>query len=279
MDAATTSTSFVFDVTFTALQQAIQFKTSPVLPGTLTYTSATTIQWQNADLLAYFNVLGGSSATPIVGLGGTSASSVLYSNLFTWLGSILGNPAAEDNFTVQTSIAKVLFEAEYDPPAGTPAATQNQLGRLRAILDSIAGLLTGDSNGIMTSQWDTNSTDSQNSTYSDNIVSSQRDGQNQSYYLVIPYACNRAHSSFSLRLAPSSPAQTTCAAAGTTVTTGIINMPSTQAAVPGGPINDLVTMGDFSAAISNAGTLGATPRAGLAGFRERPRGLRGGKPV
>ena len=155
----------------------------------------------------------------------------------------------------------------YDPPAGTPAATQNQLGRLRAILDSIAGLLTGDSNGIMTSQWDTNSTDSQNSTYSDNIVSSQRDGQNQSYYLVIPYDVQQGTFQLQLTVGPvvTSP-NDVVPAAGTTVTTGIINMPSTQAAEPGGPINDLVTMENISAAISNAlGTLGALPGQGWQG--------------
>ena len=50
----------------------------------------------------------------------------------------------------------------------------------------MAGLLSGESNGIMTSQWDTNTIDSQNSTYSDNIVSSQRDGDDSSAYIVVP---------------------------------------------------------------------------------------------
>ena len=65
--------------------------------------------------------------TIMLGAGSPSAAALLYSNILTWMDPS-GVPAAEDNFTVQTAIYKVLFLAE---EAG---ATPEQLGRLQGIL-------------------------------------------------------------------------------------------------------------------------------------------------
>ena len=115
---------------------------------------------------------------------------------------ILGVTASNDNYTVMTAIDQVLFDAEYQPPAGLPAASHTQLGRLDSILESVAGLLRGDANAVMTSQWDANSTNSQDSTYSDNIVSTQRDGEEQRYYLVVPYDVQQGQFILGLTLGP-----------------------------------------------------------------------------
>ena len=231
VDAASTATSFIFDVTFTAAQAAISFVAAPVLPSTLSYAAAVTVQGKNTDLLPYFNALSGSISSPLVGNNSPSAFSLLYLDL---VGSTLGNPTSFDNYTVTTSVNKVLFEAEYNPPPGTPAATQTQLSRLTALLEGTAGLLRGDANGIMTSQWDANTTDSKNSTYSDNIVSTQRDGENQRYYLVVPYDVQQGQLILQLSVGPvvESPNDVVPPAA-TTVFTPVITMPSSQPAEPG----------------------------------------------
>ena len=255
LDASSTTTTFVFDVIFTGSEAAVALAFTPTLP-TAFYTSATTVQWANADLLPYFNPLATGAANPLVGAKSPSGGSILYQELAaSWGGNPEGsiNPQLWNNFTVTYSIDKVLFQAEYDPPTGTAAATQTQLGRLQAILESVAGLLSGDSNGVMTSQWDANSVDSQNATYSDNIVSTQRDGLNQSYYVVVPYDVQQGTFQLTLSVGPvvTSP-DDVVPPSGTTVTTGIITMPSTQAGEPGGPINDQTTMNNISAAINAA---------------------------
>ncbi len=226
------------------------------------FTSTTTTQWNNADLLTWFDPLAGASTTPIVGAGSLSAGAVIYSNFLTWAGSILGNPAAEDNFTVQNAIDKVLFDAEEN------GASADQLGRLQAILNDVAGLLNGESDGVLTSQWDTNSTDSQNSTYSDNIVSSQRSGENARAYIVVPDDVQQGTFQLSLTVGPvvESPVDVV-PPAGTTLTTGLITMPtSAPGGEPGGPIAPVTTMENISNAIDAVlGTLGAAVGQGWQG--------------
>ena len=70
--------------------------------------------------------------------------------------------------------------------AANAGATDAQLGRIRAILDTKAGLLRGETNGILYSQFDADpSIGSDNILYSDNIANAQRDGHNQKFILVI----------------------------------------------------------------------------------------------
>ena len=68
--------------------------------------------------------------------------------------------------------------------AANAGATLEQLGRIRAFLDEQAGLLRGEANGILYSQYDANSS-SGTILYSDNIANAERDGHNQKYILLI----------------------------------------------------------------------------------------------
>jgi hypothetical protein len=249
LDVLSTPTSFIFDVLFTASQAAIAFNAAPVLPGTLVFGSSITAAANNADLLAYFNPLL-SAAAPAIGSQSPSSTSLLY---LSQVGSTLGAPSSDDNYTVINAIDKVLFQAEYAPPPNVPAATQTQLARLNTILESVAGLLRGDANGVMTSQWDADNVDSKNSTYSDNIVSTQRDGENQKFYLVVPYDVQQGQLILQLSLGPvvESP-NDVVPPASSTVITPVINMPSTQGAAPGGPIDIQTTAQNISAAIDIA---------------------------
>ncbi len=225
-------------------------------PANLAFSAAITTAWNNADLLAYFNPLTNGAANALVGSGSAASqpslgyAATLYQDL---LGSTDGNAAAGDNFTVTTSIDQVLFGAEYEPPAGVPAATQTQMSRLDAILQNVAGLLRGEAAGVMTAQWDANSVDSTNSTYSDNVVSTQRTGEEQRYYLVIPYDVQQGTFHLQLAFPPplESPNDVGLATGNATVTTGAINMPSTAANNPGGPINPLTTAENIATAIDN----------------------------
>ncbi len=86
------------------------------------------------------------------------------------------------NGDVDGAIDQVLFRAT------ELGATEAELGRLRAILESTVGQLRGEANGILLSQWDTDPTLSSQIAplYSDSVVNSYRDGENQRYYLEVP---------------------------------------------------------------------------------------------
>jgi hypothetical protein len=254
VDGATTTTSFVFDVTFAAAQAPLQFVAASALPTNLAFSAAITTQWKNADLLAYFDPFTNGAANPIIGLNsqaGFPTPGYLDQLYELVLGSTRGNNTNQGNFTVTTAIDQVLFGAEYEPPLGTPAATQDQLSRLDAILQNVAGLLRGEGAGVMTSHWDANSIDSTDSTYSDNIASTQRQGEEQRYYLVIPYDVQQGTFHLSLGFSPplENPNDVATFAGVTTRTTQAINMPSTAAAAPGGPINALTTAENIARAI------------------------------
>ena len=93
------------------------------------------------------------------------------------LTQFLGN-----NGDVDGSIDQVLFRAT------ELGATTEQLGRLRSIMEQTVGQLRGEANGVMVSQWDTdpNLNSQTDPLFSDSVINSYRDGQNQRSYLEIP---------------------------------------------------------------------------------------------
>ena len=199
----------------------------------------------NGDLLPYFNPYPHKGARgqtlPGDSLGYDSPEFGIISNTLLYQGT----------YDVQSSIDQVLFDAEYPQTVtgntNTPA-TEEQLGRLRAILENVAGLLRGESNGILLSQWDANPQNSQDSTYSDNVVNTQRDGQDQRYYITIPSDVQQG--TFQLKI--SVPGSTTDPVDVPVFqsTTGVITMPPSVAAEPGGPIDDVQTMDNIATAIN-----------------------------
>lgn len=110
----------------------------------------------NADLKAFFN----PDTDSLLGIAGYS-------------------PMSSD---VDGAIEYVLYRA-YDN-----GATPDQIGRLRAILDEVAGLLRGDANGVMFSRWDTDPNVQGTNTVltADNQANNKRDGQNTRLLLAIP---------------------------------------------------------------------------------------------
>lgn len=86
------------------------------------------------------------------------------------------------NGDVDGSIDQVLFRAT------ELGASENQLGRLRAVMEATVGQLRGEANGILLSQWDTDPNLHADNVplYSDSVVNSYRDGQNQRSYLEVP---------------------------------------------------------------------------------------------
>jgi hypothetical protein len=147
----------------------------------------------NNDLLKYFNpyphsgLQGDALPVQAVNSGAVStfdtadAPAVLYQGDATSAGATI----AED---VDTAIDQVLFNAE--KPAvgsGLAAASPEQLGRLRGILEGVAGMLRGDSAGTMVSQLDASPLPAvQSFTYSDSVANSTRDGTDQRFYIEIP---------------------------------------------------------------------------------------------
>ncbi|GAB6165288.1 hypothetical protein JCM19992_12880 [Thermostilla marina] len=77
-------------------------------------------------------------------------------------------------------------------------ANSEQLGRLRAILDSVAGLMRGEANGILGSRFDADPQFSTLVLESDSVLNAQRDGHNTRYYIVMDAGLN--WESFTLRL-------------------------------------------------------------------------------
>ena len=160
VDPTSTATAFVFDVTYATAQPVLKLGTvANVLPSTA-YAATVVTAWNNADLLAYFNPFQGDA------VGSTST----FANMFT----SIYQAASGDNDNVQSAIDQVLYAAQYTPTAGIASANQDQLGRLQSVLQTVAGALSGESAGILLTQFDANSEDSQNATFSDSVVSTQR---------------------------------------------------------------------------------------------------------
>ena len=160
----------------------------------------------------------------------------------------------------------MLFDAEYPATIGSTVtpATPEQLGRLRAILEDVAGLLRGESDGVLLSQFDANATNAVGATYSDNVVNTQRGGVDQRYYLTIPADVQQG--TFQLEISPEPGTATPIDQPGLPplgfVDTGVINMPSVVAASPGGAIDINKTMQNIATAI-NAVLGNVWPNAGI----------------
>ncbi len=184
----------------------------------------------NGDLLPYFNPYPHTSPSGFVspgdalGLGATTLSDLYL-----------------DNWDVESSIDQVLFDAEYPATIGSTAtpATTEQAGRLRAILESVAGELRGEANGVLLSQWDANPPNEVGPTFSDSVVNTQRDGVDQRYYITIPADVQQG--SFQLDISPLGSTTAPADNAGLPplgyVETPLINMPALVGAQPGGPID------------------------------------------
>ena len=174
MGLSLTGTATQFIVTFGGVEPVMQYVDAGSLPSTVAFAQANAVNAVNADLLPYFDPFPHLNAE-----GVTVAGETLNGATST---SLLGQPSLSSgalqlttgNYNVDTVIDQVLFNAEY-PPLGSTGlaaipATQEQLGRLRSILEDAAGLLRGDSNGVMASFWDAAAQYNHSSTYSDDIV-------------------------------------------------------------------------------------------------------------
>ena len=118
---------------------------------------------ENADLLGYFNP--NVSEFPLTNFAG---------------------PGEMD---VDIAIEHILFRVYHT------TATAQQVGRIRALLDKVAGLLRGEANGVMYSQFDaappgTPGGGPLNILHSDSIVNNYRDGHNARFYLAIDFDTN-----------------------------------------------------------------------------------------
>ncbi|MEE8452225.1 MAG: hypothetical protein V3R99_09930, partial [Thermoguttaceae bacterium] len=113
---------------------------------------------KNADLLPYFD----PSFDTVYGMGSSSYSG-----------------------DIDAIIEGIMIDA-LDPFFTTLPATDEQLGRLRAILDSVVGLLRGEANAAMFSRWDADPTNGVlNSLFSDSVANAKRDGHNSRYLIAL----------------------------------------------------------------------------------------------
>lgn len=94
---------------------------------------------------------------------------------------------------IDSEIEEILATAQKDH-----GFSDEQLGRLNAILNSIGTLLRGEANGIFFTQYDTNRPDDGDPLSTDNVVNSQRDGVNTRVVIEIPK--DTATGSFTIRL-------------------------------------------------------------------------------
>ncbi len=100
------------------------------------------------------------------------------SNAFGSFGSPAGN-----NGDIDGGIEQILINAQL---AG---ANPEQIGRLSAILNSVAGLLRGEAYGALFSRWDADpQSQSITTLYSDSIANAYRDGHNDRWVIAIPRA-------------------------------------------------------------------------------------------
>ncbi len=202
----------------------------------------------NGDLLPYFNPYKHKTFTGATVQGDSLGVDSLQ------FGALSNSLLYYGNYNVDSAIDQVLFAAEYPgtiPGDTNTPATPEQLGRLRAILENAAGLLRGESNGILMSQWDANPANATGPTYSDNVVNTQRDGIDQRYYLTIPADVQQGSFQLRITVGPATVDPVDLPPA-FRVTTGVIQMPSTVAGQPGGPIDVVTTMDNIATAINAA---------------------------
>ena len=117
---------------------------------------------EHSDLLQYFDPA--SESLPI-----SSSYQDQNGNFFN----------AGSNVNVEGEIEQVLLRAI------NQGADSEQVGRIRALLDKVVGLLRGEANGVMFSSWDAGADYSLNRLYSDNVINAQRDGVNARYIITI----------------------------------------------------------------------------------------------
>lgn len=144
----------------------------------------------DGDLTVSYNGFAADASTNVVGMTGTQWWSQwinanrnadllpYFSTVTDQLPFLRGNVGT--NGDVDGCIEQVLVTGR------TLGATTEQLGRLRLILEKEAGLLRGDANGAMYSQFDADPTlGAANVLSSDNIANITRDGQNQRALIVL----------------------------------------------------------------------------------------------
>ncbi len=99
---------------------------------------------------------------------------------------------SENNGDVDGAMEEILVRAV------NRGANAEQVGRLRAILDGVAGLLRGEANGILFSRFDADPNFNVVTLFSDSVANAHRDGHNQRYFIVMNRSLN--WESFQVRL-------------------------------------------------------------------------------
>ncbi len=121
---------------------------------------------ENADLLQYFDPA--AESFPISGGYWDQYGSYVY----------LGSTSDYD-----TDLENLLIRASTQPSPANSA----QLGRIRALVEEVAGLLQGDQYAVMFSRFDADPDfNNSNILQSDSVANNERDGHNQRYILTIP---------------------------------------------------------------------------------------------
>ena len=131
--------------------------------------------------VSFLNGLSGTAATQIY-------NAVHAANLDQYLnlsGGSFGNTG-----DVDTTISSILLNAEslYPPQNGVPDPrhiTDADLARLRDILENVFGLLRGEADGAMFSQFSANPGAVPSVLTSDNVANNQRDGSDATYLIAI----------------------------------------------------------------------------------------------
>ncbi|NUQ63355.1 MAG: hypothetical protein HUU20_12830, partial [Pirellulales bacterium] len=134
---------------------------------------------RNADLLPYFNPAFDS-----------------FSFFFS------SSTDSDSNGDIDGTMDDILYQAYNQMTLdGLSAADRaEKIGRLRAVLETVAGLLRGEANGAMYSQWDTDPLVQGTLTtlYSDSILNATRDGRNTRYLISLPLSSRGGN--FTVRL-------------------------------------------------------------------------------
>src|SRR3970282_1462217 len=91
--------------------------------------------------------------------------------------------SANSNGDVDGTIEQILIRAATQSGI---QATNDQLGRMRALLDQVAGLLRGEDQAVMFSRFDADPNLDFTALFSDSVANAHRDGQNRRYILTIP---------------------------------------------------------------------------------------------
>ncbi len=130
---------------------------------------------QNTDLLAYFNP-DNPDAPP------EEPPGEFFPLRSSYFSSSLGRfvfPGSTNE--IDTDIENLLLRAS------DQGASDQQLGRIRALVEEVVGLLRGEGWGVMYSSFDTDvQSGNSNRLYSDSVANAHRDGNNERWVLTIP---------------------------------------------------------------------------------------------